>query len=296
MREVKAGVPPLCAVLIVLILAVATASPGAEYIFYPDIVYGGCDGCDENLVSLDVYTPKADGPSPVVVFIHGGSWQIGDKTRVGDKAVYFTENGFVFVSVNYRLSPEVIHPVHIQDVARAVAWVYRNIDEYGGDPDRFFLMGHSAGAHLAALATLDERRLAVEGLGPDIISGVILLDGAGYDIPLLLSGAGRLYEKHFLPPFTDEPQVWRDASPMLHVEDDESPPPFLIIYVRDREESCVQAELLADRLTNVGGDVTLYHALEKNHITVNRALGDEGDEVTAAVHDFIEKTMDVKKD
>lgn len=83
---------------------------------------------------------------------------------------------------------------------------------------------------------------------------------------------------------------------MLHVEDDESPPPFLIIYVRDREESCVQAELLADRLTNVGGDVTLYHALEKNHITVNRALGDEGDEVTAAVHDFIEKTMDVKKD
>ena len=286
----------LYAVLIIPVLAV-TAPAAAGYTLYEDIVYGGCDGCDENLVSLDIYTPDAPGgsaPSPVVVFIHGGAWQIGDKKYDGEKGEYFAENGFVYVTVNYRLSPEVIHPVHIQDVARAVAWVYRRIGEYGGDPDRLFLMGHSAGAHLAALAALDERRLTAEGLGPDIISGVLLLDGAGYEIPLLLSSAGWLYQKLYLPAFTDDPELQRDASPILHVEDDESPPPFLIIYAGDREEARIQAGRLADRLEAVGGDVTLFHAPEKTHGTVNRELGEEGDDVTAAVRDFIERILDAK--
>jgi acetyl esterase/lipase len=182
----------------------------------------------------------------------------------------------------------VIHPVHIQDVVRAVTWIYRHIDEYGGDPERLFVMGHSAGAHLSALLTLDERRLEAEGLTPDIISGVILLDGAGYDIPLLLTDAGWLYEKLYIPAFTENPEIQRDASPALHVKEDESPPPFLIIYAGDREEARIQAENLTGRLEAVGGEVALSHAPEKTHSTVNRELGDEGDEMTEAVRDFIE--------
>ena len=277
----------ICGVCIICILALSGVSFGAGYTLYKDIVYGGFDDCDEKLVSLDVYVPDDGKIHPVVVFIHGGAWQIGDKKYDGNKAKYFTEHGFVYVTVNYRLSPEVIHPVHIQDVARAIAWVYRHIDAYGGDPGRLFVMGHSAGAHLSALAALDERRLEAEGLSPDIISGVILLDGAGYDIPLLLPDAGWLYEKLYTPPFTEDLEVQRDASPALHIEEDESPPPFLIIYAGDREEAKIQAENLAGRLTAVGGEVILFHAPEKTHGTVNRELGHEGDEVTAVVLDFI---------
>jgi len=284
---------PVCAALIILIfsLTVTTPSSGADYTVHRDIVYGGCDGCDERLVSLDIYEPQGNGPHPVLVFIHGGAWRIGDKKYDGKKGAYFAENGFVYITINYRLSPEVIHPVHIQDVARAVAWVYRNIDGYGGDPDRLFVMGHSAGAHLSALVALDQRRLEAEGLEPDIISGVILLDGAGYNIPLLLSGAGWLYQKLYTPAFTGDPEVRRDASPALHVEDNESPPPFLIIYAGDREEAEMQAKLLAERLAEVGGDVTLFHAPEKTHGTINRELGSKGDGVTAAVRDFLERVL-----
>ena len=230
----------------------------------------------------------------MVVFIHGGAWQIGDKKYVGNKGAYFTENGFAFVSVNYRLSPEVIHPAHIRDVAKAVSWIWYHIEEYGGDPDRLFLMGHSAGTHLAALAALDQRRLAAEGMGTDIISGVILLDGAGYDIPTLLLDTGWLYQKLYGPPFTDDPKIRRDASPVLHVENDESPPPFLIIYAGDREAAEIQAKLLAGRLMAVRGEVTLYHAPDKRHGTLNRDLGKEGDEVTDVVRGFLEEIL-VKK-
>ena len=284
----------ICALLVVLALAGTIPSPGADYTLHRDIVYGGCDGCDETLVSLDVYEPEGGEPHPVVVFIHGGAWRIGDKKYDGKKGAYFAEHGFVYVTINYRLSPDVIHPTHIRDVARAVAWVYRHIGEYGGDPDHIFVMGHSAGAHLSALATLDQRRLEAEGLGPDIISGVILLDGAGYDIPLLLSDAGWLYQKLYTPAFTEDPEVRRDASPALHVEDDESPPPFLIIYAGDREEAMIQAKLLAERLRAVGTDVTLHHAPEKSHGTVNRELGNEGDGVTAVVFGFIEHILDLQ--
>jgi len=287
----KAGLLLLSVLLITLAPFGAASSLGADYTLHSDIVYYQCDGCNEDLLSLDIYAPRSNGPFPVVVFIHGGAWQIGDKKYDGSKGEYFAENGFVYVTVNYRLSPEVIHPVHIQDVARALAWVYRNIDEYGGDPAKLFVMGHSAGAQLSALVALDERRLEAEGLTPDIISGVILLDGAGYDIPTLLLDAGWLYQKLYGPPFTDDPEVRRDASPVLHVEDDESPPPFLIIYAGDRVEAEVQAKLLARRLEAVGGEVTLYHAPEKTHGTVNRELGDEGDEVTGVVCDFIEELI-----
>ena len=118
--------------------------------------------------------------------IHGGGWRTGDKgseSQGRQKASFFTAHGFVYVSVNYRLSPEVQHPAHVEDVAKALAWIVDHIASYGGDPKQIFLMGHSAGAHLAALVTADE------GLSKNLesprrcLSGVILLDSAGYDIP-----------------------------------------------------------------------------------------------------------------
>ena len=102
---------------------------------------------------LDIYTPEdAEGKSlPVMFWIHGGGWQVGDKSDVGLKPKVLTQRGFVFVSTNYRLLPEVTMADLIRDVAKSLGWVHRNIAKHGGDPKRIFVGGHSAGAQLAAL-------------------------------------------------------------------------------------------------------------------------------------------------
>src|SRR3954453_6057 len=113
---------------------------------------------------LDVFAPKGgDGDRfPVVLLLHGGTWMFGDKDFSGlyrDAAKNLAKNGVVAVVPNYRLSPLVRHPEHAKDVARAFAWTVKNVDRYGGDPDRIILVGHSAGGHLAALLAADERYL-----------------------------------------------------------------------------------------------------------------------------------------
>ena len=156
-----------------------------------NIPFASLPGVDPKLLSLDIYRPKSPSNAgqqaalPVVVMIHGGGWRTGDKANESQgkqKASFFTGRGFVYVSINYRLSPAVQHPAHVEDVAKALAWVADHIASYGGDPERIFLMGHSAGAHLAALVTTDERYLSKLGKSSLKLNGVILLDTAGYDI------------------------------------------------------------------------------------------------------------------
>ena len=102
---------------------------------------------------LDIYTPEqtAGASLPVMFWIHGGGWEAGDKSDVGLKPKVLTERGFVFVSTQYRLLPEVSMDELTSDVAKSLAWVHENIAEHGGDPSRIFVGGHSAGAQLAAL-------------------------------------------------------------------------------------------------------------------------------------------------
>ena len=111
---------------------------------------------DHPAQQLDIYHPKKTKDAPVMVYIHGGGWRRGDKDRVGEKAVFFNSKGWVFISANYRLLPEGRHPNNVDDVAKAIAWTHDNIKKYGGDPEEIFIMGHSAGAHLAALVVTHE--------------------------------------------------------------------------------------------------------------------------------------------
>jgi arylformamidase len=125
-----------------------------------NIPYTTISSINPSLLSLDVYAPAGAENLPVVLMIHGGGWSIGDKANRDvsiDKARYFTSQGYVYVSINYRLSPDVQHPAHIEDVASAVSWVLENIATYGGDPARLTLMGHSAGAHLLLVSAPDWR-------------------------------------------------------------------------------------------------------------------------------------------
>ena len=134
---------------------------------------------------LDVYVPEAPSAEPrtVIVFIHGGSWETGSKDQYRFVGSSLTEKGFIAVLPNYRLNPDVRFPVFVEDAAQAVAWTLRNIDRYGGNPQRVFVMGHSAGAYIALLLTLDQHYLAAAGVSASDLRGAIGLSGP-YDFKI----------------------------------------------------------------------------------------------------------------
>lgn len=147
-----------------------------------NVPYASVAGVDPNLLALDIHAPKDAKTAPVVMYVHGGYWKAGDKAQKGHLPEFFCQRGHVFVSVNYRLAPAVKHPVLIQDVARAVAWVHEHIAEHGGDAAQLFLTGHSAGAQLVALLGTDAKRLGEHGKPLSILRGVIPLDSAAMDL------------------------------------------------------------------------------------------------------------------
>ena len=160
-----------------------------------DIRYAEIEGVDPNLLSLDLYVPTGSGSTracPILVMIHGGGWRRGDKAGpsiIGAKMRHFVGSGYIYASINYRLSPQtpqeggIRHPVHAQDSAKALAWIHDHIAEYGGDPDQLHLMGHSAGGHLAAILGTNGRFLKAEGKDLSILKSNVLLDPAAIDIP-----------------------------------------------------------------------------------------------------------------
>lgn len=167
------------------------------------------------LQTLDIYTPPTVGKEPhaVMIYVHGGAWTAGDKSRVHLKDDFFTHQGWVFISVNYRLYPQVAWQEMAQDVANAIAWVHGHISVYGGDAQRIFLMGHSAGAHLVSLVATDERYLQAAGLSLEVLRGVLALDTRAYDIPSLAQADGEL-PRVYAQIFGSDPQVWQAASPI----------------------------------------------------------------------------------
>ena len=116
-----------------------------------DVPYATGPSYLEDRGLLDIYLPAEREDAPVLIFMHGGGLQNGDKRRVRHIGRRFASEGFITVCNNYRLTPPNPHPAHIEDAAAAFDWVYRNIGEYGGNPDMIFVSGGSAGGYLAAL-------------------------------------------------------------------------------------------------------------------------------------------------
>ncbi|MFC3301903.1 alpha/beta hydrolase [Parvularcula lutaonensis] len=144
-----------------------------------DIAYGEIER-----QKLDVYMPTSEGPHPVLVFIHGGSWEKGNKNDYPWLGRRFASEGYVTAVINYRLSPEFDYDDFMADVAKAVAYVHENASEWGGDPDRLFLAGHSAGAYNAVQVAVAPEFLEAEGTSPDIIDGVAGIAGPYSFLPL----------------------------------------------------------------------------------------------------------------
>ena len=244
---------------------------------------------------LDIYAPDAAKGLPVVFWIHGGGWQTGDKTDVQIKPRVFTERGFVFVSTNYRLLPHVEMGELIRDVAKSLGWVHKNIAKHGGDPQRLFVMGHSAGAQLAALISIDDRYLKAEGVSFDVLRGCVPVDGDTYDVPAIITTAEIRQTVHGFPlpdfghrvKFGNDPKKHLDFSAVTHVAKGKGIPPFLILHVAGHPDVTAQARRLGGVLEKAEIPVTVFGARETTHNKLNADLGLPDDPATKELLKFL---------
>ncbi len=248
---------------------------------------------------LDVFGPKKAKGLPVIFWIHGGGWQTGDKSDVQIKPRVFADRGFIFVSTNYGLLPAVDMGTIVRDVARSMRWVHDHIADHGGDPKRLYVMGHSAGAQLAALNCTDARYLKAERLSLDIIKGCVPVDGDTYDIPAMIEVAEVRARAHGLPmpkfghrvKFGDDPEKHKDFSAVTHVAKGKNIPPFLILHVADHPDVSAQALRLGNVLKAAGVPTTVFGARGTNHTRINAELGRDDDAPTRALLDFLDRTL-----
>ena len=241
-----------------------------------DIPYG-----EHEAQRLDVYAPNDAKRAPVMVYVHGGGWARGDKAAVGQKATFFTGEGWVFASINYRLAPDGKHPHNVEDVAQALAWMHDHADHYGGDPDAIFIMGHSAGCHLVSLVAADGRPLEKAGKSLELVKGVIALDTQAYDIPKLIAGPSS--SSLYTTVFGEDPKSQCDASPIHHVARGKGIPPFLICYssgmtARVNPYRSQQGDAFAAALKKAGVEADVVDASDRNHGQINQRFGDPNDE------------------
>lgn len=247
--------------------------PGVEVL--RDISYSAGKIEDAAKHKLDLYRPINARNAPVLLFVHGGAWRMGDRRQYGALGNRFANDGIVTVVMSYRLAPRNPHPAQIEDVAAAFAWVVRNIAEQGGDPKRIFVAGHSAGGHLAALLALDPRYLRTYGLSSRNIRGTIALSGV-YEIRGAESVFGR-----------DE-QVRKEASPLWQVKP--GAPPFLIAYCeRDYPTLPAQARRLHRALGDAGAPAELLFIPGQGHISEIIHLASEDDAAARAMLRFIQR-------
>ncbi|MBI5935635.1 MAG: alpha/beta hydrolase [Chloroflexi bacterium] len=245
----------------------------------------------KNSLSLDIY-PVADAQSsPVMIFVHGGGWFRGDKSGVDVMAQAYNQNGFILLSINYRLIPEVRTNQQMQDVARAVAWTKENISKYGGNPARIFLMGHSAGAHLVSLLGTDEIYLKAEGLALTDIKGIVSLDTQTYDLHTLVTnlpkGTGEVYTEAF----GTDPEFLKKMSPLTHVKAGKKIPPFLIAYTGEKTTRVYFSNEFYKALQEAGIPSTLLPATEKTHGQIMSEFGMPNDRVSSIVFDWLRSVL-----
>jgi acetyl esterase/lipase len=249
--------------------------------------YAAHPGVDPNLLSLDVYTPPA-GPDgchgrPLVIWIHGGGWTSGDKSEyMTDKVKLFNGAGYVFASVNYRLTDRAVpgpqYPVHDQDSADAVAWLVAHADQLGVDAGRVAVLGHSAGGGIVSAIATDDRYLGAHGLPLRALRCAGSLDGEGYDITAGATASPPEVEAGYKDVFGTDPQIWQEASPVHHVAPDKGIPPFFIATRGEDWRTRTQTAFI-DALRGAGVHVTVLDATALEHIDLTTEVGAPGDTV-----------------
>jgi acetyl esterase/lipase len=236
-----------------------------------DVSYTDGDPADAAKHRLDLYLPKDKQNFPVLVFIHGGSWRSGDRSNYPALGNRFAKLGIGVAIPSYRLMPKSPHPAQIEDTAAAFAWVYKNIAQYGGDVNRIYIAGHSAGGHLVALLALDDTYLRKYDVPISAIRGVAALSGV-YDVSKI---AG------FAKAGDDNP------SPIAHVHS--KAPPFLVSYCQwDYMALPLQAREFADALKKSFDPVELLYVPGQGHISEIIHIVSEDDVIAQAILKLIQ--------
>jgi acetyl esterase/lipase len=268
-------------------LAFAATVASAQIRVEHDIKYTGASApaYADNKDKLDIYIPQGAKNAPVIISLYGGALTAGDKSEQPYVGQRLAEAGNVTVLINYRLSPTVSHPAHAQDAAEAVAWVKKNIAKYGGDPNKLFLTGHSAGAYLITLLLLDPRYLAAHSMKPSDIRGAapvsafFYVEGAGVgpDRPKFIWGA--------------DPKAWPPASPATYVRKDL--PPLLLLNADGDDAWRRQQQVdFAAALRKAGDEnVQSRTIMNRSHLTVWYNMEHGQDETSRAIEDFVSKTL-----
>ena len=253
----------------------AMEEPASDF----NVAYQVSLGSDPTRALLDVYAPGGASGVPVLIFWHGGALSAGDKQVVRRLAQALVGQGILVVAANYRLSPEVRHPAHLEDAAAAVHWVMNSIENYGGDPNQIFLSGHSAGGYLAVQLALDPRYLERHSLGGSDITGVAAIS------PFL-------YVEEVAPKrpkivWGDDPSGWIEPSVRDYVGPGK--PSIRLIYAEDDAPwRRRQNERLAKDLTGFSVDAKAEQVLARDHLTIMSEANHASDPVVNAIARFIQ--------
>lgn len=247
-----------------------------------DLAY--VDGDADKKQKLNLYMPKTDKPVPVLMWIHGGGWRQGDRALYSTLGRRFAERGIGCALISYRLSPDVQHPEHIKDCAAAFAWLHANVKKYGGDPDRLFISGQSAGGHLTALLATDRKYFDDLKLPADVLKGAVPMSGV-YEV-----GGSSFYRDAF----GDDKAARADASPLSHVKDFKLP--MLVITETDDNYHLRPDMEKLKKAFDGAKNVSFLDADDRNHITiVTRMMLKADDPARDAIVDFIKKRCEELK-
>jgi arylformamidase len=230
---------------------------------------------------FDVYIPPNARNAPVIFMVHGGGWSRGDKAAsnvVQNKINHFLPMGYIFISTNYRMVPQVGVMTEAEDVARALAYVQQHAAEWGGDSSRLVVMGHSAGAHLVALMT--SAPSIWQGAGARPWLGTVALDSAAYNVVTIMESQHYPFYDRV---FGDDQQLWQAVSPTLQLRS--APPPMLLVCSSLRSNSCDQASAFADKAQSLGGHVKVV-PVELKHSEVNMDVGSSAP-ITSEIDAFL---------
>jgi acetyl esterase/lipase len=237
---------------------------------------------------VDIHIPETTRPAgffqiakkaPVLLYVHGGGWVKGDKTKVYSLPEYTNSRGYMLVSVSYRPVPRTNIDGQVADVARAINWTRNNIAKYGGDPKKIVIMGHSAGAHLVSM-------IAAQKKGGQL-RGIIANDVQAYDMVAYASLRGSI-DGVYLKAFGSNPDNWVKWSPVTYVRKTGGLPPFLVMYSNShRPRRAVVSVAFAKELKRRGTRVTLFNGSRYSHGSIASQIG-KSTEVTGVMDKFLQ--------
>lgn len=260
---------------------------------YNDIRYAS----ESDLQCLDIYTcNERSSLSPVLIHIHGGAWCYGDKSDCLPHGKFYSEKGFVVVCINYRLCcptpPFIKHPVQAKDCAAAVAWVFNNINNYGGDNNKIYISGHSSGSHLASLIATDERYLNEHNIKPTDINGVIAVDTSSFNlnsynyIDDTANEQMQVMKDLVQNIFSKDEHQLLDASPIKYA-DKQTCNRFLVIVSSNRPLAVKVSDNFVKRLKKFGKQASLVQVDIFDHDLINSAMHEDGNLVSASILEFL---------